>query len=393
MSANHDLDDYHWLVGSQASGYLEKVEQSDWPLHRLVASLRRDLSATRTHLIIDQTTLRRRAAAKFSRPDQMFFTAVGLEQATDQWLAHYKAQRFPGGPVADLCCGLGGDLIALAGRGVARGVDRDPVSALLAEVNCRSVGHPSRVVVCDAESFALADFEAWHIDPDRRASGRRTRSLDEATPSLATIRQRLQDHPNGAIKLSAAMDLPRDWSDQVELEWISRQRHCRQLVVWFGDLATEAGHRRATLFGNDTRPIRTVIGAPGERLPVTRNVGPYLIEPDSAVLAANLAETLAVELGLTTALPGGVFFTSDHPIDDCAVSTFEVIEAMPYHPKRVRQLLRSRGIGGLEIKTRGVDHQPEQLRKELAAHGPVEATLFVIRVDRSVLAILSRRLP
>ena len=44
-----------------------------------------------------------------------FFTPVGWEQATDELIAAYKASRFPAdGPVADLCCGIGGDLLVLA---------------------------------------------------------------------------------------------------------------------------------------------------------------------------------------------------------------------------------------------------------------------------------------
>ena len=63
----------------------------------------------------------------------MFFTRLGLEQATDAWVARYKATRFPAGQLlADLCCGIGGDLMALSERGPTRGVDRDPVAAICA---------------------------------------------------------------------------------------------------------------------------------------------------------------------------------------------------------------------------------------------------------------------
>jgi hypothetical protein len=42
--------------------------------------------------------------------------------------------------------------------------------------------------------------------------------------------------------------------------------------------------------------------------------------------------------------------------------------------------LRERGIGVLEIKKRGSDIVPEQLRKELALKGEGAATLIVTRV-------------
>ncbi len=73
-------------------------------------------------------------------PPRLFFTPLGLEQATDGWIADYKAQRFTAGRRAiDFCCGIGGDLLALSLRGPTVGIDRDPVAALFAEANCRAL--------------------------------------------------------------------------------------------------------------------------------------------------------------------------------------------------------------------------------------------------------------
>ncbi len=107
-------------------------------LVRLAAELREALSANRVHLILEQVQLREKAREKFPQADRMFFTPLGLQQATDAWIAAYKAGRFARGePVADLCCGIGGDLMALAARGPVQGVDRDPATAILAEANVR----------------------------------------------------------------------------------------------------------------------------------------------------------------------------------------------------------------------------------------------------------------
>ena len=68
----------------------------------------------------------------------MYFTPCGLEQATDEKVARYKAARFAGqGLIFDLCSGIGGDLLSLAGAGTVRGFDRDPISATLANANAR----------------------------------------------------------------------------------------------------------------------------------------------------------------------------------------------------------------------------------------------------------------
>jgi hypothetical protein len=69
-----------------------------------------------------------------------------------------------------------------------------------------------------------------------------------------------------------------------------------------------------------------------------------------------------------------------------------VTDVLPFQIKRLKQLLRARGVGRLEIKKRGVSQQPEQLRKQLAVPGDNAATLLLARTARGVRAILARRL-
>ncbi|HEV2973274.1 MAG TPA: hypothetical protein VGY55_25125, partial [Pirellulales bacterium] len=103
--------DYRWLVSGDAARWLELASGSAEPTPALAGRLRKDLSAKRTHLVLQQAALRRRAAEKFSLARRMFFSSVGLEQATDERIAQYKVARFPAGAErADLCSGIGGDL-------------------------------------------------------------------------------------------------------------------------------------------------------------------------------------------------------------------------------------------------------------------------------------------
>ena len=59
-----------------------------------IAGLRKELSAERVHLVLQQAALRHRARDKFAAAERMFFTPLGLEQATDEVIAQHKAQRF-----------------------------------------------------------------------------------------------------------------------------------------------------------------------------------------------------------------------------------------------------------------------------------------------------------
>ena len=113
MASQNDID---WLCSAAARPWLEMSQQWTGSRLALLTRLRKDLAPEKARQVAEQVDLRRRAAEKFTHADRMLFTARGLEQATDEVVADYKASRFPAGQrVADLCCGIGGDLIALAG--------------------------------------------------------------------------------------------------------------------------------------------------------------------------------------------------------------------------------------------------------------------------------------
>jgi hypothetical protein len=81
----------------------------------LSASLRAEYPADLVAAALTQQALRQAARAKFSQADAMLFTRAGLEQASSELTARHSAARFAGARlVAELCCGVGGNLVALA---------------------------------------------------------------------------------------------------------------------------------------------------------------------------------------------------------------------------------------------------------------------------------------
>ncbi len=160
------LDDYRWLTGSEATKWFEIADSlaagADSSLIRLTQQLRAELSLARVHLILQQRELRKKAREKFPQAEIMFFTPRGLEQATDAAVAAYKASRFPPDQtIADFCCGIGGDLLALARRGRVVGVDRDPIAGRLAQANAR--GGAGR---CRSERVSIRDIEGRRGNAD-----------------------------------------------------------------------------------------------------------------------------------------------------------------------------------------------------------------------------------
>ncbi len=394
-------DDYPWLISPAAEPWLQSMRNSPLSLTARVAALRRDLSAERAHLVLELTALRDRARTKFSQAQAMFFTQRGLEQATDELVASYKAQRFLGRTtIHDLCTGIGGDLLALSEVGEATGFDRDPVMAMLATANARvrfDRRSPERrfaPAVClarDVEQLDLTKCSAWHIDPDRRSTGRRTTRVDLHEPATGAIDRLLARNPHAAVKLAPAAQLPDEWAGRAELEWISRGRECRQLVAWFGEFARDPGRRRATVLGDGAGAPRSIVGGADLPPPNIQEIGRYLFEPDAAVLAADLGPTLAAEHALAGISAGIAYWTADAPVMDQALACFEVLEVLPFRVKPLAAMLRERGVGQLEIKKRGVAIDPGELRRQLRLKGDQAATLLLMPIAKRVTAVLARR--
>lgn len=402
-----DWDDYRWLVGPGAEPWLREAGQwQDGPL-ALATHLRKALTATRARLVQEQASLRLRARHKFARTEQMFFTSVGLEQATDEMVASYKAGRFPADlRVADLCCGIGGDLLGLARRGPVLGVDRDPVTAWFAEANCRGLN--AEVATCDAMEFLeapgasrllraggvlpLEDCAVVHLDPDRRPGGRRSTQPLWHEPNLEQIEKLRELVPAMALKLAPATDPPHQWRESAEWEWISRGGQCRQLVAWFGGLSNSPGLKRATILGESGVRLRTLLEAEHAAPPIASRIGQYLYEPDAAILAAGLQNQLAAEHALEAISAGIAYFTSEMLVSDPALAGFRIEEQLPLDLKRLRGLLRERGIGRLEVKKRGVSIDPAELRENLGLRGDREATLIVTRWHGQTTALACQRI-
>ncbi|TWT35765.1 hypothetical protein KOR34_06590 [Posidoniimonas corsicana] len=393
MTTTPDLTDIRWLVGDEAAAVLADLAASPAPLHTVAAQLRRTHSAERTGLLLEQLELRERGTAKFSRAERMYFTRVGLQQATDEWVAGYKASRFAGLPaVADVCCGVGGDLVALSAVSNATGIDSCPIVSVLAAANLRAYEGAGDCIRTESASAAsVRELDAWHADPDRRAAGWRTTQLAFHSPDAATLDAMLHAQPNAAVKLAPAAEAPDAWAESCEQQWLSRRGECRQLCVWFGALSQSPGLRRATRLGDDGQICGDFIGRVGAPERVAQSLGGFLYEPNPSVLAAKLTDDLADTLGLLRVSRGVGYLAGEEPVEHPLVSGFRIDDTLPLKPKTIAGYLRERGVGRLEIKHRGVPLEPDRLRKQLKLSGTAEATLIAFpHAGRNVAAVATR---
>jgi hypothetical protein len=67
---------------------------------------------------------------------------------------------------------------------------------------------------------------------------------------------------------------------------------------------------------------------------------------------------------------------------------YAVEERLPFREKQLRAALRSRDVGTLTVKKRGVDVTPEALRRRLALRGSRPATVVLTRAGGVAVALL-----
>ncbi len=386
------LDTNCWLVSDEGAAWLDWLEDQDPRSLATLNRLKQQLTPEQVKLLLAQHDLRARAVRKFPAARQMFFTDIGLQQATDLQIATYKAQRFPADqPLADLCCGIGGDLIALAQRGGVTAVDASQLHLLLAAANVAATGGHLLATVCQwAEESDLTRWAAWHIDPDRRVADRRATRLENFSPPLDTLSQMLHQNPNAALKLAPASTIPAHWAEQGQVEWISHLRECKQQVVWLGSLARRPGSRRATRIVGDGQ-IDFFEGTARTSQVDSSTPGRYLFDPDPALVASGLLDTLAHEKNLARLSPKSQYLTATVAIAEPLLQTFEVLDVQPIDVKRLRRAVSDAGWGVLELKQRGVELKLEPLRQKLKPRGSGEGTIIFTPTVEGNRAILCRR--
>ncbi len=308
----------------------------------------------------------------------MYFQPLRYEQATSEALSRYKATRAVAGPIADLCCGIGGDLLGLATRYPVTGVDTDPTCCLFARANA-NVYHLTNVALrcADACDFPIDEFACWHLDPDRRPQNRRTIDVAAMQPPLSEMEALLQLNPHGAIKLAPAAVAPERWQEQAELCWLGEQRECKQLLACFGKWAKLPGTRSAILVAEDGQLAGSWTGEADAAVPLCQHPLDYIIEPHSAIRAAGLSAAVASERGWQQLASGVRYFTAREPCVEAGMRCCRLVEHLPYDRKRVKALLTTRGMGRLEIKTHRARIDPVEEGRRLKVAGHQQATLFI----------------
>ncbi len=349
--------------------------------------------------VLSQAKLRRRARKKFGDfTDGMLFTEDGLEQASRLQAAALHAGRFRGAGInqdADLGCGLGAESMAMGAIDLdVRAFEIDEVTAALAVFNLGAFENVE-VEQADITTLDLSQFEALFFDPARREldgkGERATRKFDPAqfSPNFNWVLEQARTKPTG-IKLGPGHPHEAIAQD-AEAQWLSIDGDLVELALWFGEVKRPKVARAATVVNSTGR--HEIVSETFESEPAeVSQLKQFIYEPDNAIVRSHLIADLANEVGATLISREIAYLTSDEQINSPMMRGFRVLDEMAFDRKKLKAYLRERNIGTLEIKKRGVDVVPEQLRKELSLKGEIAATLILTRIGDDHRALLAKSL-
>jgi THUMP domain-like len=259
----------------------------------------------------------------------------------------------------------------------------DPVTAAVAQAN---LADRAEVMCADATQVAeqlITPGVGVFCDPARRNDHGRVWRVEDFMPGWSFVLRLLDGDRPAGIKLGPG--LPHAFiPDSVEAEWISDRGDTVEVGLWAGTGSSSG--RRSALIMPDSR--LTVIGAPP--LPV-RDLGRYIYEPAGAIIRAGAISELGEQLGAGLLHSQVAYLTNDQRCNTPFATAFAVRQRLPFHLKALRAWVREAQIGVLEIKKRGVDIDPAELRRRLRLAGPTTATLVISPTPTGVAAAVVER--
>lgn len=371
-----------------------------------LATLRRTYSPEEAGALLTLARLRQKAVGKFPHPDQLFFVPEALEQATAWPIAQRRAaqiaQHAPAGPLLDLGCGIGGDLLALAQQRPVIAYESDQLRLRFAQANAELFGLHESVDFRQADwTSALADgvlpeAAAAFADPARRINERRVFSLHEMQPPFSAMLRLQRQLPLLVVKVMPGLDmaeleqtLPPELLSHCCVEFVSHDATCKEAVIWLGGVtpwlappAAEQVQRIRRVASVHTGAEWQTLVASGASPPLGElAVGQFLHEPDPAVIRAGAFAELCVQLDAHLFDQQIAYLVSSahsaHPL----TQAFEIEEILPFGLKQLNRRLQALQIQHVEIKKRGAPIEPEQMR----------ARLKLVKSGRDAVVIFTRR--
>lgn len=358
-----------------------KDEISNVRLPLTNASLIADIAALRAEFgeyaraIAELIQARRSAANKL--PQDWLMCLDSAQQATPSAVAEVRARRLQRvlgeARALDVTCSIGTEGAALVNAGFEYfGADIDHSRLLMARHNVPA-GHYARI---DALTPALSAVDVVVADPARRTGGRRIAHPAQLIPPLPKLLDVWCERPL-AVKCAPGLDFS-EWDGLVSV--VSIDGGVKEACLYSPTLS-EGRRREAVVVRGDTTDILDDTFDSDVRV---AEIGEFIIDPDGAIVRAGLVKHFARREALWM-LDERIAYLTGNRIPK-GYSGFRILEQISM--KSLKQRLRQLSCGSLEILVRGVDIDPDVLRRQCKLRGDRALALVCTRVGKRGVAYI-----
>lgn len=288
-------------------------------------------------------------------PEDWLMDSESTQQATPPVVAAWRAEALKGAGVevaVDVTCSIGTELHALAEAGLrVLGGDLDQQRLRMARFNVPEVP----VVRMDAlrPAFAFAGAQKSGVvvaDPARRNSSGRIAKLEDLQPPLPEL---MDCYDNLVVKCAPGIDYS-EFDGHVEV--VSVDGGVKETCLYSPGILGRG--RQAVVMGASS--VKETVSSDEPETDRVGGVGRYIVDPDGAIVRAGLVRQYAARHGLWQLDPHIAYLTGDEL--PAGVRGFEVLDEVPL--KKARPALVGLGAKSVEILVRGVDVDPDELRKK-----------------------------
>ena len=291
-------------------------------------------------------------------PENWLMDSESVQQATPPVVAAWRAEVLKSAGVeaaVDVTCSIGTELHALAAAGLrVLGGDLDHQRLRMARFNVPEVP----VARMDALRPAFAgDLKSGTLksgvvvaDPARRNTSGRISKLEDLQPPLPEL---LDCYDKMVVKCAPGIDYS-EFDGHVEV--VSVDGGVKETCLYSPAILGRG--RRAVVMGASS--VKETVTSDEPETDRVGGVGRYIVDPDGAIVRAGLVRQYAARHGLWQLDPHIAYLTGDEL--PAGVRGFEVVEEVPL--KKARSALVGLGAKSVEILVRGVDVDPDELRKK-----------------------------
>ncbi|OFP36725.1 MULTISPECIES: SAM-dependent methyltransferase [unclassified Corynebacterium] len=322
----------------------------------------------------------RQAAGKF--PEWWLTDSDAAQQATPALVAAHRARTLASAGasfVHDVTCSVGSEAPHMVEAGLGwLGSDLSAARLRMARFNLSEDAWLARAdALAPASTIAGVSGGVVVADPARRKDGRRITDPAQLEPPLPAL---VAAYPGAelAIKCAPGIDYA-EWEGLVSV--VSLDSGVKEACLYTPGIGCgrEAVVLRSDGFAETVRGLGDEHASESEEV---RDPGEWIIEPDGAIIRAGLVRTWAEKHRLWQLDPH-IAFLSGAEIPP-GYSGFRVLDAVPL--KRLKAALREMDAGAVEILVRGVNVDPDALRKKLKLKGTQQRGVVIARVGDDALA-------